>query len=145
MMSTSDMIISSIGGSPYVLGIALNSIIGRKILSGGNNKKGDNVTDTLYLPSGLVGINDNIPQDSKLMINSSNLHDNDVLSDDLYNKLLELADIRKDVSETSIIENSHSLLKSAVSKPRLAFTEKNNNNKNSKNNNKNKTRKSKNI
>ena len=146
MMSNSDMIISSIGDAPFVLGIALNSIIGRKILSGGN-KKGDNVVNSLYLPSGLVRTTDNIPQDSKLMVNSSNLPDNDVLSDDLYNKLLELADIRKGVTETLTAKKSP---KHTGIKPHSAITEKNKNGKNkngknkSSNNGKNTTRNHKN-
>ena len=149
MMSNLDMIIASIDDSPYVLGIALNSIIGRKILSGGNNKKGDNIVDTLYLPNGLVQTPNNIIQDSKIIVNSSNLHDNDVLSDDLYNKLLELADIRQSVSDTLTTEKKSGFLKGLSkqtnTKPRVSITEKNKNSKNSKNSkNKNVTRNNKN-
>ena len=137
MMSNLDMIIASIDDLPYVLGIALDSIIGRKILSGGN-KKGDNsITDTLYLPNGLVQMQNNISHDSKLMVNDSNLSDNEVLSDDLYNKLLKLADIHK--GELEPLEKSQvnkSLSKQTNSKPRVSITEKNkskNNNNTSKN------------
>ena len=146
MMSNLDMIIASIDDLPYVLGIALDSIIGRKILSGGNNKKGDNsITDTLYLPNGLVQMQNNISHDSKLMVNDGNLPDNEVLSDDLYNKLLKLADIH--TGELDPLENSQfnkSLSKQTNSKPRLSITEKNKSkSKNRSNTSKNVTRNNK--
>ena len=135
MMSNLDMIIASIDDLPYVLGIALDSIIGRKILSGGN-KKGDNsITDTLYLPNGLVQMQNNISHDSKLMVNDGNLPDNEVLSDDLYNKLLKLADIH--TGELDPSENSQfnkSLSKQTNSKQRVSITEKNKNKSKSKSN-----------
>ena len=110
-MSVSDMIIASVDYSPYVLGIPLNSIIGRKSLSGGNNN--NNIVDTLYLPNGLVQTHDNIHNVSKSSVNYKNLHDNDYISDGLYNKLLELADIREseiDVMEKSAVKASSEML-----------------------------------
>ena len=136
MMTNSDMIIASIDDLPCVFGIALNSIIGRKILSGGN-KKNDNIVDKTYLPNGLVQTtSNNTPQCSKLIVNSITLQSDDVVSDDLYDRLLELADIRKgesdEIEKSSV--NKRSSKRSDI-KPRLATTEKNKNknNKNSKN------------
>lgn len=90
-MSTSDMIIASIGDAPYVLGIAFNSIIGRKIISGGNkNDTNCKNIDTIYLPNGLVQMPDNIQYDANSTVKHSKMQCNDI-SDDLYDRLLALS------------------------------------------------------
>ena len=137
-MTNSDMIIESIGECPCVFGIALNSIIGRKISYGVNNKKDENIIDKLYLPNGLVQTAPNIPTCSKLTLKSINSHPIDVVSDDLYYRLLELSDIRK--SKVSVLPKSLNNIQQPESKPRAASTERNKKNK-GKNDTRNKNKK----
>ena len=122
-MSTSDMIIASIGDAPYVLGIALDSIIGRKIISGGNkNDTNCKNTDTIYLPNGLVQMPDNIPYDSNSTVKHSKMQCNDI-SDDLYDRLLALSNSYPSEPD--------------IDKPHVKSTSTTGKNKNNKNNNKN--------
>ena len=106
MMSNSDMIIASIGDSPYVLGIALNSIIGRKIISGGNKSNNSSNNDTLYLPNGLIQTPDDIldiPIGSNSNVTHIEMPCNDI-PDDLYEKLLTLSNSYQGEPDTN---NTH--------------------------------------